>query len=80
MATGDLDCISMRVHSSLHFRCQGSVGEAAHGERDHGDVVWAIEFPELCVSGYASLGIADGEGKLGAFKGAEVLGCVGGHG
>ena len=43
----------------------------------HGDLLCAIESPELCASGQASLGIADGEGKPGALKGDEVLSSVG---
>ncbi len=75
-ATGVLDCDVDACAFFLHFFCEGSVGEAGHEEMDHGDVLCAIGFPEVCASGYASLGIADIEGKRGAFKGGEVLGCV----
>ena len=60
--------MSMRVRSFLDFGCKGSFGAVGYEERGHGDV--------LCVDGYASLAIADGEGRLGALEGGEVLSCV----
>ena len=49
----------MRVHRFLHFGCKGSFSAVGHEERGHGNVLCAIESPELCASGQASLGIAD---------------------
>ena len=51
IATGDLTCDIDACAYCLHSVCIGSAGEAGCGGRDHGDVLWAIESPELCVSG-----------------------------
>ena len=76
IATSGLDRDVDACAFFLDFGCKGSLGAVGYEEGGHGDVLCAIESPELCASGYASLGIADGEGKLGAFKGGEVLNCV----
>ena len=51
VVTGDLDCEVNACVLCLHFVCSGLIGGAGCEERDHGNVLWAVEDPELCVSG-----------------------------